>query len=109
MEEVRKRSMLICLIVHLTSANEQMSQVLRYVEIGKFQNLLERFKIFILEFLSQPKPFGTPDGAARSGPAKHYSTRQHLAGAEFAQTTRHQNPQMQAQLYNDSYRPFKQK
>ncbi|GBO41492.1 hypothetical protein AVEN_163031-1, partial [Araneus ventricosus] len=24
-----------------------------------------------LEFLSQPKPSGTPNGAARSGPAQH--------------------------------------
>ncbi|GBM56249.1 hypothetical protein AVEN_101531-1 [Araneus ventricosus] len=28
-----------------------------------------------LEFPSQPKPSGTPDGAARSGPAQHGSTR----------------------------------
>ncbi|GBM60514.1 hypothetical protein AVEN_260000-1 [Araneus ventricosus] len=56
-----------------------------------------------LEFPSQPKPSGTPDGAARSGPAQHDSTSQHLAGAEFAQSTRHQSPQMQAQLYNETF------
>ncbi|GBN84303.1 hypothetical protein AVEN_250279-1, partial [Araneus ventricosus] len=54
-----------------------------------------------LEFPSRPKPSGTPDGAARSDPAQHDSTSQHLAGAEFAQPTRHQTPQMQAQLYNE--------
>ncbi|GBN71765.1 hypothetical protein AVEN_213160-1 [Araneus ventricosus] len=55
-----------------------------------------------LEFPSQPKPSGSPGGAARSGPAQHDSTSQHLAGAEFAQPTRHQSPQMQAQLHNET-------
>ncbi|GBL74927.1 hypothetical protein AVEN_243753-1 [Araneus ventricosus] len=32
-----------------------------------------------LEFPFQPKPSGTPDGAARSGPVQHESTSQHLA------------------------------
>ncbi|GBN28641.1 hypothetical protein AVEN_240868-1 [Araneus ventricosus] len=30
-----------------------------------------------LEFPSQPKPSGTPDGTARSGPAQHDNTSQH--------------------------------
>ncbi|GBO01784.1 hypothetical protein AVEN_12540-1 [Araneus ventricosus] len=56
-----------------------------------------------LEFPSQPKPSATPDGAARSGPAQHDSTSQYLSGAEFAQPTRHQTPQMQAQLHNETF------
>ncbi|GBN37988.1 hypothetical protein AVEN_251455-1 [Araneus ventricosus] len=47
-----------------------------------------------LEFPSLPKPSGTLDWAARSGPSQHDSTSQHLAGAEFPQPTRHQTPQM---------------
>ncbi|GBO12901.1 hypothetical protein AVEN_47244-1 [Araneus ventricosus] len=39
--------------------------------------------------------------------AHHDSTNQHLAVEEFAQPTRHQTPQMQAQLHNETfYRPF---
>ncbi|GBN64122.1 hypothetical protein AVEN_226980-1 [Araneus ventricosus] len=53
-----------------------------------------------LEFPSQPK---TSCGAARSGPIQHDSTSQHLAGAEFAQPTRLQTPQMQAHLYNETF------
>ncbi|GBM36708.1 hypothetical protein AVEN_91858-1 [Araneus ventricosus] len=56
-----------------------------------------------LEFPSQPKPSGTPDGASRSGPAQHDSTSQHLERAEFGQPTRHQTPQTQAQLYNETF------
>ncbi|GBM75970.1 hypothetical protein AVEN_230498-1 [Araneus ventricosus] len=41
---------------------------------------------------------GTPDGVARRGSAQHDSTSQHLSGTEFSQPTRHQTPQMQAQL-----------
>ncbi|GBO14487.1 hypothetical protein AVEN_199472-1 [Araneus ventricosus] len=47
-----------------------------------------------MQFPSQPKPSGTPDGEARS---------QHLAGAKFAQLMRHQTPQMQFQLYNEAF------
>ncbi|GBM07167.1 hypothetical protein AVEN_15415-1 [Araneus ventricosus] len=46
---------------------------------------------------------GTPDGAAQSCSAQHDSTGHHLAGAEFAQPTRHQTPQLQAQLYNETF------
>ncbi|GBM92485.1 hypothetical protein AVEN_210054-1 [Araneus ventricosus] len=94
-----------------------------------------------LEFPSQPRPSGTPGGAARSGPAQHDSTRglfwyprlgwetslfplltagksdvsqpnrryqnrppsQHLAGEEFVQPTRHQTPQIEAQLYSETF------
>ncbi|GBM14974.1 hypothetical protein AVEN_116614-1 [Araneus ventricosus] len=51
-----------------------------------------------LEFTSYPKPSRTPVGASRSSPAQHDSTSQHLAGEEFAQPTRHQNPQMQVKM-----------
>ncbi|GBN01455.1 hypothetical protein AVEN_104432-1, partial [Araneus ventricosus] len=49
-----------------------------------------------LEFPSFPKSSGIPD-------EQHDSTSQHLAGEEFAQLTRHQTPQMQAQLHNEKY------
>ncbi|GBM96593.1 hypothetical protein AVEN_211439-1 [Araneus ventricosus] len=56
-----------------------------------------------LEFPTQPEPSGTPDGAARSGPAQHDSSCQHLAQTDFAQLMRPQTPQMQAQLYNETF------
>ncbi|GBM68715.1 hypothetical protein AVEN_69130-1 [Araneus ventricosus] len=56
-----------------------------------------------LEFPSHIKRSGTPDGSAGRGPAQHDNTSQHLVGAEFAQPTRHQTPQKQAQLYNETF------
>ncbi|GBM66179.1 hypothetical protein AVEN_68303-1 [Araneus ventricosus] len=59
--------------------------------------------IMQLEFPSQPKLSGAPDGAAGSGNAQNDSTSQHLTGANFAQPLHHQTPQMQAQLYNETF------
>ncbi|GBO27305.1 hypothetical protein AVEN_198746-1 [Araneus ventricosus] len=45
-----------------------------------------------------PDAAGSPAEAARSGNAQQDGTSQHLAGAEFAQPTRHKIPQMQELL-----------